>query len=306
MPESYFYRFPNLYYDGKLCKDITRRVQITEGERSSPYIFYPYELKDQLRPDLVSEYYYEDAYMDWLILLSNKIIDPYYGWYNTNDEFNNAIREKYGSEEYAQKKIAFYRNNWASDDQQLTPEFYNNTLLKSWRKYYEPVFSQVTKILYYRRKQEDTVTNTNRILQYDISSNNNSLTLEVGELVDVKSTGLDGTIGTGEVETSNSSIVRIKNVNGDISANSTNILDIVGETTGANVSVNNSVIFFENFSNAEVIFWEPISYYDLELEENEQRKNLKLIGDGVAQLFVEEFTRKVRDGVDESTGLVEE
>jgi hypothetical protein len=244
--------------------------------------------------------------MDWLILLSNKIIDPYYGWYNTYDEFNIAIREKYGSPEYAQKKIAFYRNNWATDDTQLTPEFYNNTLTLSWRKYYEPVFSQTTKIIAYRRKPEDTVTNTNRILQYQISSNNNTETFEIGELVDVKTTGLDGTIGTGEFETANSTIIRIKNVYGDISANSTNVLDIVGETTGANVSVNSSEIFFENFSNAEVIFWEPVSYYDLELEENEQRKNLKLIGDGVAPLFVDEFTRKVRDGVDESTGLVEE
>lgn len=305
MTQAYFRRFPNLYYDGSLCKDITRRVNITEGDVSSPFLFYPYEMKDEMRADHIAEYYYKDAYADWLILLSNQIVDPYYGWYNDAATFMTLLREKYGSFENAQKLIAFYRNNWASDTQTLTVSFYNNTLPKSHRKYYEPIFATTTKIVGYKRKEDYTTTNTNRILQYTVYANNSTFGLQNGELVDIKPTGLDGTVATGQVETSNSSMVRIKNVSGNTHANTSYVIDIVGETTGANVSANSVTILFENFSNTEAVFWESVSYYDLEVENNEEKKNLKIIGDGVYQLFIDEFTRKVRQDVDETTGLSE-
>ena len=303
---TYFTKVPNIFYANSLCKDLSRRSKIEADRMASPFVYYPYEIQDDIRPDLISEFYYGDSTFDWTVYISNDIIDPYYGWYVTNENFEKFIIDKYGSVEDSQKYIKFWRNNWASDPQSITPSTYNNNIVPSFRKYYTPVLGVGTSIIKYVRKQDDTVVNTNRIMQYTVLSNNSTFGLQVGELVDFKATGQEVTLGTGEVEIANSTVIRVKNVLNDVAANTTNVKDIVGETTGANVSVNNSVIFFENFSNAEVIFWEPISYYDLELEENEQRKNLKLIGDGVAQLFVEEFTRKVRDGVDESTGLVEQ
>jgi len=306
MVQPYFENFPNMYYNGVLCKDLTRRVNITEGDISSPFLFYPYEIQGELRQDHLAEYYYKDPYTDWLVLLSNQIVDPYFGWYNTNETFNVAVEQLYGSIENAQKKIAFYRNNWSGDETELTPSFYNNILDKDLRKYYQPTFGAGLNIVSYKRKPDDTTMNTNKILQYTISANNGTIALENGELVDLKQTGQDTTIGVGEVETSNSTIVRIKNISGTTTANSSYVLDIVGETSGANVSANAVVTYFENITDAEAVYWEPIYQYDLMIEENEQRKNLKLIGDGVYQLFIDRFRTAIRQDVDESTGLIEE
>lgn len=305
MADSYFTNFPDLYYNGKRAKDITRRVNIEVGDTTSPYIFYPYELQHQLRQDHVSEYYYDDSGLDWLILISNKILDPYFGWYNTQEQFEELIKEKYGSLETAQRKIIFYRNNWSNDPNEITVSYYNNTLARPLRKYYEPVFNATTNIISYRRKQEETVMNTNRILQFTISSNNvANVSHSIGELVDIKNTGLDATVATGEVEMANSTYIRIKNVAGNTTANSSLIKDIVGESSGANVSVSNVETWFENISLTENDFWEPIYFYDYEVELNEQKKNINLIGDGVQNLFVEEFVRQIREDVDETTGLV--
>ena len=124
-------------------------------------------------------------------------------------------------------------------------------------------------------------------------------------MVDFKATGTDTTVGIGEVEMSNSTVVRIKNVLNDYTANTTNIKDIVGETSGANVSVNDSLAYFENFSNTEANFWSPVYLYDSEVEINEQRKNLYLLGDDVMPDFVGRFEEKMLQDANEN-GIVED
>lgn len=305
MASSYFENFPDLIYNGKRCKDITRRSIIRAGNTTSPFNFYPYELQHQLRSDHVAEYYYEDAELDWLILLSNDIVDPYYGWYNTNEQFRVGLIENFGSIETAQQKVLFYRNNWADDDVQLTVNQYDNIIVKSLRKYYEPVYGPGLSIIAYKRKENDIVQNTNKIIEYTISSNNAGVALEIGELVNIRATGTETNIGFAEVETANSSIFRIKNVRGSTTANSSITLDIIGRNTSANVSTNNSQILFENITDEEAVFYSPVYAYDHAEEQNESRKNLNLIGDGMQELYVNQFNRLMNRDIDDETGLAE-
>jgi hypothetical protein len=153
------------------------------------------------------------------------------------------------------------------------------------------------------RKEDDTITNTNRIVEYTITSNANANTFNVGEQIDVKITGFTEKVGAGEIVVANSSVLLVQSMSGNTSANSTHTKTIVGETNSANVTVNGVTILYENFPEDEEKFWTPISYYDYEVELNEAKKTIRLVDSGVHQLLVDEFARKLRDGVDPLTNL---
>ena len=185
----------------------------------------------------------------------------------------------------------------------LPISYYNNNLEQDWKKYYSPTWGPGNKIISYRRKQLDATTNLNRIIEYTISANNTANGFVAGELVDIKIPGQDATVGTGEVIIANSTILRIKNVDGNTTANSTFNKTIVGETTFANVTVSNADITFENFTTSEGVFWSPVSYFDYEMEINEQKKNIKLVGSGQHILLVDQFQQKMNEDVDSVTNL---
>lgn len=292
--QPYFSRIPNIVYNNLQVKDITRRAKLVENEASSPYVFYPYDVDNHLRSDQVASYYYDDPELDWLIYLSNGIVDPYYGWYLDEEKFNELMITKYGSIENSIKKIKFYRNNWANDDTELTPAFYNNTLINSWKKYYSPMWATNSKIVSYRRKQQDATMNTNRILEYSVSYNN-LVNFNVGEVVDIKIVGQTSTTGGGQVTFANSTVLRIESVSGNTTANSTYTRTIVGETSGANVTTNAVSIVFENITANEEVFWSPVSFYDYETEKNEQRKSIRLVADSLSSIIVNDFTQKLSE-----------
>ena len=296
MPQ-YFRNFPTTIYDNKIVRDITRVARVQETKTASPNIFYPYTIKHQMRSDLISEYYYDDPYNDWLIYTSNEIVDPYYQWYLDFDTLNSLVIQKYGSLEIAKRKVKYYQNNWSDDDQELTPSFYNNNLANSWKKYYNPVFGVNLKIISYKRKEDDTKTNTNRILEFTISDNANVAYIH-NEVVNVRATGTDTTVGKGQVDFANSTILRLNSVSGDLNANTTDLKDMIGDESGANTTANSVQVTFENFSNSEAVFWSEVTYYDYEVLQNELKKDLKLVGDGVAPLLIEEFRKKISEDIE--------
>lgn len=228
--------------------------------------------------------------MDWMIWLANDIVDPYYEWYLSEQEFDAFIQDKYGSYEDAVKKIAFYRTNWFKFDETITPSFHDNTLLPVLKKYYSPVFGNGNKIVSYKRKNEDWFTNTNQIIQYDIITSN---PFAVGELVDLKYNG--ETIGGGEVLASNTLAVTIQHVSGNTYANTTWTKDIVGESSGIEVTSSNSLTLAKNFDEYEAIYWDSVNYYDLEVEANENRKNLVLINSEYATDISEQIRLKLKE-----------
>jgi hypothetical protein len=272
MTERYFEKFPQIFYNNKLCRDITRRVAISGKSRNDPYAYYPLELNSGMRPDALAEAYFEDAEADWLIYLSNQIVDPYYGWYLDQFEFANYINDKYGSEEVAIKEIAYYRNNWYNDEREISVQFYNHTISARNRKYYSPIYGHKDQIIGYKRTQQDWLTNTNRIQQYAIESN--TLYVE-GETVDFYYSG--NVVGGAVVVTANTSSVIVQHTSGNTSANSTGTKFLAGETSGANVESNTMVILAENFTIEEGIYWSPVTMYDLEVEYNESKKSIKIL-----------------------------
>lgn len=290
--EKYFQKFPEIYYKNVRTKDLSRRVKISEETRRMPNIFYPLEINSGLRPDVLADAYYEDPEIDWLVYLTNTIVDPYYGWYLNEEEFLEFINDKYGSFETANKLIKYYRNNWFGDDTEISVAYYDNVLPYDLKKYYSPNFGQGSKVMSYSRKKVDWVMNTNKILQYNISLSSNIVFL-AGELIDIRYTGED--VGTGEVVFGNTSTIIIKNVSGNTSANTTHTKQIVGETTGAEATADFVYVLQELISNAEARFWEPVTMYEYEVEVNEAKKHLQIIDSQHALEIAEELRQNLKE-----------
>lgn len=287
MPELYFNKFPVISYANSTCRDITRRVTINASLRSSPALFDNYTLKAESRADLISQNYYDDPYYEWLIYHINGIIDPYYDWHMGNSDFNEFIIKKYGSVESAMNKVKHYQNNWASDDTEISVSTYDNTTLQSLRKYYTPVYGVNNKVLSYKRKSDDSVKNTNKMIDLTITINSGNGYV-VGELVQVKQSTV--VVGGGEVAFANSSVVKIKHISGNTSA--TNTLHGTDSNTASSITA--STVTFENITDDEAIFWSPVYYYDYEQELNEKNKHIRLLNSRYALQTAEELRKAMK------------
>jgi len=55
---KYFQNFPVIEYQGKKVRDITRRNGFLKSVQTNPYLFLPYTIKDNERPEDVAQFYY--------------------------------------------------------------------------------------------------------------------------------------------------------------------------------------------------------------------------------------------------------
>ena len=100
---SYFSRFPLMAYDMagnenyKLLPNILRRVKLRAGIRSGAFLFDNYDVSDGERPEDISYKYYGDPELHWVILITNNITDRYYQWPLTQPQFQEHLKDKYGS-----------------------------------------------------------------------------------------------------------------------------------------------------------------------------------------------------------------
>jgi hypothetical protein len=111
----YFENFPEVNYSLKknfnfeLLTNVTVRFKIREVIKNNALVFYEYNVRDDDRPDIVATKYYGDPTLDWLILMTNDMIDPYYDWPLNYLNFNNYIKSLYGSVASAKTSIYEYR-----------------------------------------------------------------------------------------------------------------------------------------------------------------------------------------------------
>lgn len=252
MTERYFIKFPNTVYANTECKNITLRPVLSDKLDSTPSLFYKYSLKTGARADMISSNYYDDPYYEWLIYLNNKIIDPYYGWYLGDYEFEQFIKKKYGSIEQAQKKIYYYQLNWTNDDNEITPSFYNSTLPYVLRKYYTPIFGASDKIIAYRRRESEVLTNTNKLLHFDITTiSGNGYT--VGEIIDIQNIQMSEVIGGAEIVFANTTTIKVKNISGNTSAG-------IYTSFNTNTGVNSSTDYITTTTNHKLSNGDIVQY----------------------------------------------
>jgi hypothetical protein len=287
--ETYFSKFPTIVYNNYNCKDITRSVKIVDQYLRIPNSYYNYELDNETRADTLSYFVYNDSFYDWLIYLTNGIVDPYYSWYMDQSDFNNYINKKYGSMESAIKQTKFYRNAWYNDDREITPSYFNNTLAKDDRKYFTPNFGPNGRIVSYKRNETDWVVNTNRMMFWEINyASGNSFT--VGEILDFKYGG--DIVGGAEVAFSNSSAIIFQHISGVVNSS----VGTIGETSNSQASLiskfKNDVV---NITDDEFVYWERVSAYDWEIEQNSSKQYVKLMYPEYALPIAEKLIDKLQE-----------
>lgn len=289
----YFGSFPTILYSNTSVADISRRIKIVDRGKNSPFYFHPYDITTHLRSDQIAEYYYDNSFLDWLIYVSNDIVDPYYDWYLSEEQLDQLIRSKYGSVETSKRKIKYFVNNWFEHpDEEISVSHYENTLARPLKKYFDPKYSESGKILSYRRRRVDTTMNTNRIIDYTIDGWDSGNTFHSGELVKIWQPG--EWVGSGEAVFSNSTTLRVQSVLGNTFANSTTNVYIVGETSTSSASVNNSNTIIENIGTDENVFWSPMYYYDWEIMRNEQKRTIHLVDSSAVPFLLNTVREKLR------------
>ena len=111
----YFRPFPLAIYDLKknkkqiLLTDITARFKIRDELKHKAAIFYDYTVREEDTPQSVAFRYYDDETLDWVILIINDIIDPYYDWPLTYNSFIEHMKSLYGSVDTAMATTYEYR-----------------------------------------------------------------------------------------------------------------------------------------------------------------------------------------------------
>ena len=107
---NYFNRLPNLEYPSLLktrrtnndtirVKNLFRRVKVREDLFSNLTEFDKYQILGDDRPDTVAEEIYGNPNLDWVILMSNNIIDVKNEWPMTQYDLNTYLNEKYTQEQ---------------------------------------------------------------------------------------------------------------------------------------------------------------------------------------------------------------
>jgi len=92
---DYFKFFTKIKHTDRNAVDITRRAKILRGIQNDPFVYLPYTVENQDRPEHIAEYYYNDPNKVWLIYFANDIIDVYSQWVMNDQDFNNFFIKKY-------------------------------------------------------------------------------------------------------------------------------------------------------------------------------------------------------------------
>lgn len=275
MPAPYFENFPLVKYSNSYAVNITARVAFTEESLRSSFSYYPYELKFDTRADLLSHYYYNDSTADWIIYYTNKVVDPYYGWYTTDENLNNLIEKKYGSLESAVNKIDHWEVNWLGDDTIISPSQYNSLVVNAstgvnQKKYWMPIFSEADIVIGYKRKPLDTTVKFNAQVAYNVTYSSNTVHTKDERVVQTSGALVTA---SGFVQFANTSTLILTNTSGSFS----NTLPLVGESSNVSATYTTSNTINRSFPSQEAIYWKSVSSYENEIKLNEEKRSIYII-----------------------------
>jgi len=278
MSERYFSKFPKINYSNNYVVDITRRVVISDTVSSNPYAFYPYDISDNERADQFSYRYYNDQYKSWLLYITNKITDPYYEWYLTDEQFVEFIEKKYGSIYTAQQKVKYYKNNWENVENISTSYF--DALPDALKYYWEPVYTDsynIYSISGYKRRQINLNTTTNKVVSYAVS-NTSFIVDEICKII-YNTTQ----VGYGQFASAANNQIYLQHLSGSFYSNVVGTCYVYGTESGVNTVFTSKTSVSNNISELELSYWTPVTYYDYEYNKNDYNKSIRVIDSKFAQ-----------------------
>ncbi len=96
-------------------KNFFKRGKIFEEVFNNLVFFDKYIIEGDERPDIVAKKYYNDATLDWIIFLSNNIVNVQDEWPMSQDSFDKTMIQKYGSYDNLYNGIHHYETTEIAD-----------------------------------------------------------------------------------------------------------------------------------------------------------------------------------------------
>lgn len=101
---KYFENFPKLIYtfdkdtqNQQFVVDILSRSNFLREVANNTNIAYEYNIQDSDTPEIIAHKIYGDPYRNWIVLMFNRILNPYYDWPMKNDVLESYVTNKYGT-----------------------------------------------------------------------------------------------------------------------------------------------------------------------------------------------------------------
>lgn len=276
---GYFSFFPSLLYANTAATNIIAKMQFDASVLKRSVSFYPYTIVNDERADVVADNYYGDPSYDWLVYLSNNIVDPQNEWPKSEDQMNEFLTAKYGSVVKAQQQTAYYQVSYNFDDRVISPSVYT-AMSAGQKKYWSPIVSTQNQVINYQRKELDTVVETNQVVM--LSGTFQGLTPSD---VIKQSSSIVGTVSF-----ANTTAVMIKHVSGTWT---TDPVYFMSTGQQANATVTSATVVSQPIPLDEITYWTPVSVYESETNINESRKHIRL----VSSSYVDIIERDMRNAL---------
>lgn len=190
----FFNYFPEVKYDGKMVRDITRHASFIEDLERSPYVYLPYTLSDGERAQDVSFNYYGTVDHTPFVLMANRVVNPYTDWLMSPEDLSGHVIKKYAKQS-GRKGIDVLR--WATDATRFDNiiHFYDandDTRLMKRDTYIDRFIPEASQNAFYNRPE--TVAYTGqvqdwvplRVMDYETLLNEDKRTINVidADLID--------------------------------------------------------------------------------------------------------------------------
>lgn len=163
MAKPYFRQVPNLAYinrgkDGKnlsdytIVKNLFKRGKLRDDIFGNLAFFEKYQIVGDDRPDNVAYRVYNDQTLDWVVLLSNNILDVYSEWPMTQRTFDKYVLDKYNDYDTLYSGIKHWKTTEIRDsngtvivpgglivDEKFSLQYYDNEEYQEARNFTVPV-----------------------------------------------------------------------------------------------------------------------------------------------------------------------
>jgi hypothetical protein len=157
---SYFRQVPNFEYISRNpgdkyiseyipVKNLFKRGKLREDIFGNLAFFEKYSIIGDERPDNVASKFYDDETLDWVVLLSNNILNIQSEWPMTQRTFDKVMLEKYGSYENLYSGIHHYETEEIKNSLGIAVLQGNLRISPTWKtngNFIETINSKITTI----------------------------------------------------------------------------------------------------------------------------------------------------------------
>lgn len=295
---GYFSYFPKINYtlendntNNQFVVNIFARSKFLREIADKSAAYYEYSIQDGETPEIIAEKLYGDPTRNWIVLLFNKIINPYYEFPMSNDTFEQFILSKYGqSIGESQNTIHHYEL-----------EVERSTYIKGFKTY--------TNTDKYTINEYTANYDSGKITERTLPAVNGSLEIDyvvvnMQEKTKVTLTGFITTYennltvsGSGTLFLSQVAVGDILFINGE----QRYVTEVVSNTelkirrqAGENISVTAQVMQRSNEIREEITRINAISNFTYEYDVNESRRKIQLLDRQYVVRVEDEFRKLMK------------